>query len=345
MNAEGIARIVEQAIPQIAFGLRPDVLDGLEGALDGLEAALDGAEGASVGGEAALDGAEDALSGPGDALHGLEDARTRSRACGQASREREQGIIQQLVDNARIANDKQVPLCQDTGYVWVFLEVGEKDSQGWEIMIPADIFSQVDGAVARAYQRGALRLSLVRDALIDRVNTQDNTPAFCELYLNPHITGATLHVMLKGGGSDNASRVVMLPPGEGIPGVRQVVNQAVAEKGANACPPLIIGVGVGSTFDKVAGLAKRALLRPVGTENPNPQLATLEQQMLADINNLGIGAGGFGGATTALAVHILTAPCHIAALPVAVNIGCNAMRSISVDLEKSHVSKTQGGDA
>jgi tartrate/fumarate subfamily iron-sulfur-dependent hydro-lyase alpha chain len=138
--------------------------------------------------------------------------------------------------------------------------------------------------------------------------------------------------MLKGGGSDNASRVVMLPPGAGLAGVKDAVLAAVREKGANACPPLVVGVGVGSTFDKVGGLAKHALLRAVGHTNPNPRLQDIEQELLEAVNALGIGPGGFGGNITALAVHIETAPSHIAALPVAVNIGCTALRSVSIDL-------------
>lgn len=255
------------------------------------------------------------------------------QACSTETSERGRSVLGQLLTNAQIAADKRVPLCQDTGSVWVLLEVGEQDFAGNEIGIPSSIFGLVDTAVANAYEAAALRRSLVHDALVDRSNTGNNTPAFCELYLNPHKRGATLHVMLKGGGSDNASRLVMLPPGAGREGVEKVVLDAVREKGANACPPLIIGVGVGATFDKVGGLAKRALLRTIGQSNPDPRIAGLEQQLLTDINALGIGPGGFGGATTALAVHVLTAPCHIAALPVAVNIGCNSLRSVSIDLD------------
>jgi tartrate/fumarate subfamily iron-sulfur-dependent hydro-lyase alpha chain len=242
-------------------------------------------------------------------------------------------VLEQLLANAGIAVEQKVPLCQDTGSVWVMLEVGEKDRQGNTITLPADIFSLLDEAVARVYGEAALRRSLVKDALIDRQNTGDNTPAFAELSFNPKTVGATLHIMLKGGGSDNASRVVMLAPGAGTEGVKQVVRDAVREKAASACPPLIVGVGVGATFDKVGGLSKRALLRPVGEANPEPELAELEKQLLEEINVFGIGPGGFGGDITALAVHIVTAPSHIAALPVAVNIGCNAMRSCSIDLE------------
>ncbi|MDR2106673.1 MAG: fumarate hydratase [Coriobacteriales bacterium] len=255
------------------------------------------------------------------------------RAVATETSERGRLVLGQLVENARLAAEQRVPLCQDTGSVWVLLEVGESDAVGNKIAISSDIFSGLDKAVARAYRAAGLRMSLVRDALTDRSNTGDNTPAFCEIYLNPARRGALLHVMLKGGGSDNASRVVMLPPGAGIEGVRRTVLDAVREKGESACPPLIVGVGVGSTFDKVGGLAKRALLRSLGTPNPKPQLAALEQELFAGINALGIGPGGFGGDTTTLAVHVLSAPCHIAALPVAVNIGCNSLRSVTIDLD------------
>jgi len=174
-------------------------------------------------------------------------------------------------------------------------------------------------------------MSIVRDALIDRTNTQTNTPAFTEVQFRPG-NGATLHLMLKGGGSDNASRVVMLPPGAGIEGIRQNVLACVKEKAANACPPLVIGLGVGGTFDKVAGLAKHALLRDVGERSPEPAIAALEDELLEAVNSLGIGPGALGGNTTALSVAIETAPCHIAALPLAINLGCCAMRSYSIDL-------------
>lgn len=256
----------------------------------------------------------------------LETLETAGKAEGN---ELARSVLDQLSINARIAADDSVPVCQDTGYVWVLLEVSG------DIVVPANIFSAVDAAVARAYSRYPLRKSLVRDALLDRSNSCDNTPAFCELALTKAASTAaraTLHVMLKGGGSDNASRVVMLPPAAGVRGVVEVVLETVREKAANACPPLVIGIGIGSTFDKVAGLSKRALLRVVGTENPNAGLRDLERELLASINASGIGPAGLGGDTTALAVHIQTAPCHIAALPVAINLGCCAMRSISIDL-------------
>ena len=238
---------------------------------------------------------------------------------------RAEGVLGRILKNADIAAADNVPLCQDTGSVWVCLEVGEAPA------VPGNIFSQVNDAVARAYADGRLRMSLVRDALFDRANSGDNTPAFCELKLvEGH--GATLHVLLKGGGSDNASRVVMLPPGAGAAGVRKAVLDCVREKAANACPPLVIGLGVGATFDKVAGLAKHALLRPVGASAASDEAAAFEEALLAEVNALGIGPAALGGAPTAVAVHLETAPCHIAALPVAVNMGCCAMRSASIKL-------------
>ncbi|RDC44422.1 fumarate hydratase [Adlercreutzia equolifaciens subsp. celatus] len=242
-----------------------------------------------------------------------------------APESREAGVLDRILENARIGATDGVPICQDTGSVWVCLEVGEP------LAVPGNIFSRVNDAVARAYTDGRLRMSLVRDALFDRANTGDNTPAFCELKLVPG-DSATLHVLLKGGGSDNASRVVMLPPGAGADSVRRVVLDCVREKAANACPPLVIGLGVGATFDKVAGLAKHALLREVGSSAASAEAAAFEEELLAEVNALGIGPAALGGAPTALAVHLETAPCHIAALPVAVNMGCCAMRSASVQL-------------
>lgn len=254
----------------------------------------------------------------------VRDAVARARDAAEPG-SRAAGVLGRILANADVAAADGVPLCQDTGSTWVCLEVGE------ELSVPGDVLAGVDDAVARAYRDGALRMSLLRDALLDRANTGDNTPAFSELRLVPG-RGATLHVMLKGGGSDNASRVVMLAPGEGVEGVRRVVLDCVREKAANACPPLIVGVGVGGTFDRVASLAKHALLRPVGAPAASPETAALEAGLLDAVNALGIGPAALGGAATALAVHLETAPCHIAALPVAVNMGCCAMRSASIKL-------------
>lgn len=249
-----------------------------------------------------------------EAARGVEQPGSRGEA-----------VLGRILENAAIGTTDGVPICQDTGTVWACLEVGR------ELMVPGDVLDGVDAAVARAYRDGALRMSVLADALLDRTNTGDNAPAFSELRLVPG-RGATLHVMLKGGGSDNASRVVMLAPGAGRDGVRDVVLTCVREKAANACPPLVVGVGVGATFDRVAGLAKHALLRPVGSPAASPEAAAFEHELLEEVNALGIGPAALGGATTALAVHLETASCHIAALPVAVNMGCCAMRSKSVEL-------------
>ena len=259
----------------------------------------------------------------------LESACAERRAiCAEA---RDARVIGQILENARIGARDGVPICQDTGTVWVCLEVGE------QLCIPGNVFSLVDDAVARAYEDGKLRMSVLADAAFDRVNTKTNAPAFCEVKIVEG-SGATLHVLLKGGGSDNASRVVMLAPGAGHAGIRDVVLECVREKAANACPPLLLGVGVGATFDKVAGLAKHALLRPVGSPATTEEHAAMEAELLAAVNALGIGPAALGGAPTALAVHIETAPCHIAALPVAVNMGCCAMRSASIDLLEENPS-------
>ena len=255
----------------------------------------------------------------GDVRRAIEQALSREDS------PRARAVLSQILQNADIAQKDRVPLCQDTGTVWVRLEVGQ------ELLVPGDVLTLVDDAVARAYEDARLRKSVVADALLDRRNTGDNTPAFAEVAFLPGC-GATVHVMLKGGGSDNASRVVMLAPGAGAEGVRQVVLDCVREKAANACPPLVVGVGVGATFDKVAGLAKHALLRPVGSPAASPEAAAFEESLLEEVNATGIGPAALGGKTTALAVHLETAPCHIAALPVAVNMGCCAMRTASVEL-------------
>ena len=247
-------------------------------------------------------------------------------------------MLSQLVENARIARTDHVPICQDTGTVWVSLEVGTG------VLVPADVFAGVDDAVARAYDEARLRKSVVRDAILDRANTGDNTPAFCDIHPVDEPGAARLRIMLKGGGSDNASRVIMLPPGAGRAGIVEEVVRCVREKGANACPPLVIGVGIGGTFDKVAGLAKRALMRPIDEPAEDARAGELEQELLAAVNASGVGPGGLGGATAALAVRVATAPCHIAALPLAINMGCSAMRRATVDLVAQPAGASDGAD-
>lgn len=270
---------------------------------------------------------------PSDVRFGLEAARVAEGA------PRGRAVLDLLCENAQVAEDDGVPLCQDTGTVWVSLEIGP------DVCVRGDVFSDVDAAVARAYDQARLRKSVVRDALFDRANTADNTPAFCDVHPVDEPGAARLHVMLKGGGSDNASRVVMLPPGAGRAGVVAEVVRCVCEKGANACPPLVVGVGVGATFDKVAGLAKRALMRPVDEPAPDERTQAFEAELLAAVNATGVGPGGLGGACTALAVRVATAPCHIAALPVAINMGCSAMRRTTINLMCVEVSPELGGSS
>jgi tartrate/fumarate subfamily iron-sulfur-dependent hydro-lyase alpha chain len=256
-----------------------------------------------------------------DFLAALEAAVERERS------PRGRAVLAQLLENACIAESDRVPLCQDTGTVWVRIELGAEEC------VCGDLQAAVDAAVAAGYRDAKLRMSLVADALLDRANTGDNTPAFVEIALGARPgTGATVSVMLKGGGSDNASRVEMLPPGAGLAGVRRVVLETVEARATGACPPVLVGVGVGATFDKVGGLAKKALLRPIGSLPSDPALADFEAELLDAVNATGVGPAGLGGDTTALAVHVATAPCHIAALPVAVNLGCSAVRSASFEV-------------
>lgn len=257
-----------------------------------------------------------------DYLTALDKARESAE--GAHSKE----AMDAIAENARLASEQGTPICQDTGYAWVCLEIGS------DVWMPGDIFCKVDEAVAKAYRDGALRMSMVKDAAFDRANTGNNTPAICEIAISDR-PGARIHVMLKGGGSDNASALCMLPPGAGLQGIADFVVEHVAKKAANACPPLLVGVGVGATFDKVASLSKRALLRPIGSESESEEAAKMEALLLERINESGIGPGGMPGSPTALAVHLKTEPCHIAALPVAVNLGCCALRSATVEIEES----------
>lgn len=256
---------------------------------------------------------------PADVLEGLE----RALECETSPRAAE--ALRLLVENARIAHEDRVAICQDTGSVWVCLEAGP------DVAVVGDALAGVNDAVADVYTSCNLRKSLVRDALFDRANTGDNTPAFCEVSLVEK-PGARLHIMCKGGGSDNASRVVMLTPSAGRQGIVDAVLSCVREKAANACPPLVIGIGVGATFDTVGHLAKRALMRPLDIETQDPEIAAFERELLDAVNATGIGAAALGGKTTALGVRVETAPCHIAALPLAINMGCSATRRGTYEL-------------
>lgn len=241
------------------------------------------------------------------------------------SREKEesplgQETLDQLIENARLARKEQSPLCQDTGITVVFLEIGQ------DVHISGgDLYEAVQEGVRQGYEKGYLRKSVVRQPFSNRVNTKDNTPAIIHTDIVPG-ENIKVIVMPKGGGSENMSRLFMLSPAQGRQGVINSVVQAVDEAGSNPCPPVIVGIGIGGTAEKAMTLAKKALLRKVGELNPDPEIADLEKELLQRINSLGIGPEGFGGRITALAVHIETFPAHIASLPVAINIQCNAAR-------------------
>ncbi len=228
-------------------------------------------------------------------------------------------ILTQLLLNAEIAAQDQVPMCQDTGSAVVFLDVGQ------EVWIEGGNLSDaVNDGVRKGYAEGYLRKSIVGHPL-NRVNTGDNTPAVIHTRIVP---GDSLKITVspKGGGSENMSAIKMLKPAEGIEGIKKFVIDTVKSAGPNPCPPIVVGVGIGGTFEKCALLAKEALLRELGHPSPLPDIAALEKELFTDINSLGIGPQGLGGRTTALAVHVELYPCHIASLPVAVNINCHAAR-------------------
>ena len=233
-------------------------------------------------------------------------------------------ILSLLGDNVRIASEKTLPVCQDTGMACVFVELGQ------DVHIDGDFEEAVNNGVRRGYGEGYLRKSVVCDPL-RRVNTGDNTPALLTVKLTRG-DKMRITVMPKGFGSENMSALKMLKPADGFEGVKNFVLETVEKAGANPCPPIIVGVGIGGSFDKAAYLAKHALLRPVNEPNPDEYYAALESELLDKINALGIGPQGFGGKTTALAVLIEAMPTHVAGLPVAVNISCHATRRASASL-------------
>lgn len=230
-----------------------------------------------------------------------------------------QAILMQIKENYTIADNERVPMCQDTGVALVFLELGQDVH-----LVGGNLTEAINRGVAKGYTEGYLRMSMLNDP-IKRVNTKNNTPAMVYVDVVP---GDKLKIKVdcKGGGSENMSQLKMLPPSAGWEGARRFIVEAVANAGPNACPPLIIGVGIGGNFDKVAMLAKKSLLRHVGAPNADPEWAAREQELLTEINKLGVGPMGLGGTVTALAVHVEVMGCHITALPVAVNIECHSHR-------------------
>lgn len=231
-----------------------------------------------------------------------------------------QAVLDQILQNAQVARELEMPLCQDTGLTVIFAELGQ-DAH----VVGGDLRAAITEGVRRGYQDGYLRKSVVTQPFSARVNTKDNTPPVIHFDV---VSGDRLRIVIvpKGGGSENMSFLRTLVPADGRQGVIDFVVECVDRAGANPCPPIIVGVGIGGTVEQTTYIAKRALLRPVGEPSPDPEVAALEAEILARVNDLGIGPGGLGGRWTALAVHVETYPCHIASMPVAVNIQCHSAR-------------------
>ncbi len=247
---------------------------------------------------------------PEDVLAVLKQAREKEES--PAAKD----VLAQLIENTEIAAKEKTPLCQDTGAAVVVLELGQNVH-----ITGGDLYTAINEGVRQGYEKGYLRKSMVNQPFSARVNTKDNTPAIIHTDIAPG-DKLRISVMPKGGGSENCSRLTVMPPAKGRQGIIDFVVNLVDESGSNPCPPVIVGLGIGGTTDKAMTLAKKALLRKVGEPNPDPEVADLEKEILQRVNNLGIGPMGYGGRTTALAVHAETFPAHIASLPVAVNIQC-----------------------
>ncbi len=251
-----------------------------------------------------------------DILSALEDARESELSPVGRS------VIDQIIENDRLAARERVPLCQDTGMSVLFVEYGDK------VSVDGCFEDAVNEGVRQAYSEGYLRKSVVRDPVFDRVNTRDNTPAVIHTRIVP---GDRIRLTAggKGFGSENMSAIKMLTPSYGAEGVKKFVLDTVFSAGPNPCPPIVVGVGIGGTFERAAQLAKKATFRAIDTRNPEPFYAEMEDELLCEINKMGFGPAGLGGSTTALGVNIETAPTHIAGMPVAVNICCHAARHAS----------------
>jgi len=235
-------------------------------------------------------------------------------------------ILKKILKNIEVAGKQKLPLCQDTGVAVFFIDLGQEVK-----IVGKSLEDAINEGVREGYSEGYLRKSMVADPLFDRTNTKDNTPCIMHIRI---VRGNKVRIAFvpKGGGAENMSRVAMLKPADGVEGVKRFVIQTVEEAGPNPCPPLIIGVGIGGNFEEVSLLAKRALLRKIGQHNPDARYAELEDELLVEINRLGIGPQGLGGRITALAVNIEHFPCHIASLPVAVNLQCHAARHKEIEI-------------
>ena len=254
-----------------------------------------------------------------DMLHAFD------RALGTERSPAGKHVLQILKDNAELSQTKKIPYCQDTGTVICFVELGQDVH-----VTGGGLADAIDEGVRQGYTEGYLRASIVRSPF-DRVNTGDNTPAVLHVEVVPGVA-MRIQIMAKGGGCENRSKYKMLTPADGVDGVKEWILECIKTAGPDACPPLIAGVGVGGNFEKAALLSKKALFRELGTPNPDPVVDAIEKDVLERANRLGIGPQGYGGDTTAFGVHILTYPCHITSLPVAVTIECHAHRHKEVTL-------------
>jgi fumarate hydratase subunit alpha len=251
---------------------------------------------------------------PEDVFDALKKARdTEESPTGQQT-------LDQILDNARLAKEEQIAICQDCGATVIYLEIGQ-DAH----ITGGDLYKAVNNGVKDGYEKGYLRKSMVNKPFSDRINTNDNTPAIIHTDMVPG-DKLKITVVTKGGGSENMSRLVMLTPAAGRKGIVDAVVKAVDEAGSNPCPPIIVGVAIGGTAERAMQLAKKSLLRNVGEPSPDPEVAELEKELLKRVNALGIGPQGFGGRNTALAVHVETFPAHMASMPLAINIQCHAAR-------------------
>lgn len=254
-----------------------------------------------------------------DIFNALESARESEKSPVGKS------VLDQIIENDKIAASEQLPICQDTGMAVLFVEYGDK------VCVDGCFEDAVNEGVRQAYRDGYLRKSVVRDPVFDRTNTRDNTPAIIHTKI---VSGDKIKITAggKGFGSENMSAIKMLTPSYGEQGVKQFVLDTVFAAGPNPCPPIVVGVGIGGTFERAAQLAKKATFRAIDTKNPDENYAAMEDELLLEINKMGFGPAGLGGTTTALGVNIETAPTHIAGMPVAVNICCHAARHASVTL-------------
>ncbi len=251
---------------------------------------------------------------PEDVVKALKEAKEREES------ETGKGIFKMILENMEISDKDKLPLCQDTGFAVFFVELGQEVH-----IVQGDFSEAINEGVRQGYKEGYLRKSIVDDPIIERVNTKDNTPAVIYTDIVP---GNKLKLTFapKGGGSENMSTVKMMKAADGIEGVKDFVVDFVKQCGGNPCPPTTIGIGLGGTFDKVAQLAKRAIIRPIGSRNPNPKYAEVELELLEKLNKTGIGPMGLGGRVSVLDVHIESYPCHIATMPVAINTQCHCSR-------------------